>query len=198
MSSRPRQLSPGEARNSLANRLSRVVDRVRQVDVRLGNRPYNVFLCWTKWGGDERGEGVQEIVCRIPLVPTPLVDDLTSVSLSGFGAGVLPVGSFRVREVSASYSIQLLTGKVLPEKEDQVPHPYDFFYEVVEDGRHQQCEGRPVRPRFRLFATPYLDAKNQQWVLVLERTSGDMGQDGKPIDAPIVPPSSALVPPPDE
>ncbi len=178
-------LRPAAARSSLASRLSRVADIGRQVEVRLGFRPYQVFLVWTRWNGDERGEGVQEVVHRCQLVPTPVVQDLTGVALSPFGAGILPVGSVRIREVSARYSLELLSGKVIPGKEDQVPHPYDFFYEVVEDGRHE-CP--PLRPRFNLFATPFLDAPNQQWILVLERQSGDMGQDGKPVHAPVVPP----------
>lgn len=182
---KPRILSPSEAKNSLAARLGRVVDRVRQVDVRLGNRPYNVFLVWTKWNGDERGEGIQEVVCRCPIVPTPVVKDLTNLALSPFGAGVLPVGSVRVTEVSASYSLEVLFGRIIPDRpEDRVPHPYDFFYEVVEDGRH---ESAPLRGRYRLLSTPHLDAANQQWVMVLERESGDMGRDGKPVNKPVVP-----------
>lgn len=200
MSKRPRNLTSAEARNSLANRLSRVVDRGRQVDARLGNRPYQVFLCWTKWGGEERGEGLEEVVCRIPIVPTPVVADLTSVSLSPFGGGILPVGSVRVTEISVTYSLETLAGRVVPGKEDQVPHPYDFFYEVVEDGRHELCEGKPIRPRFRLLSTPFLDAPKQQWVIVLERQSGDMGKDGKPTKAPVHPPKDpwSIEPPPDE
>jgi hypothetical protein len=183
---KPRPLTAGEARNSLANRLSRVVDRARQIDVRVGNRPYQVHLVWTKWNGDERGEGVQEVVCRQQLVPTPVVEDLTSITFSPFGAGLLPVGSVRVTEISASYRLEYLRGLVLPDREDQVPHPYDFFYEIVEDGRHE-CPPAE-RPRFRVYGHPYLDAKNQQWVMVLERTSGEMGKDGKPVNAPVVPP----------
>lgn len=204
MKNRPRNLTPSEARNSLANRLARVADRGRAIDARLGNRPYQVFLCWTRWSGDERGEGLEEVVCRIPIVPTPVVADLTSIALSPFGAGVLPVGSVRVTEVSVTYSLETLMGRVVPNRrEDQVPHPYDFFYEVVEDGRHQACDGPPARPRFRLLSSPFLDAPKQQWVLVLERQSGDMGKDGKPTNAP-VPVSKdpweqrGIEPPPDE
>lgn len=196
---KPRLLSPGEARTSLAARLQRVVDRARQVDVKLGNRPYNVYLVWTKWTGEERGEGDQEVVCRCAIVPSPVVKDLTNVALSPFGAGILPVGSLRVTEVSTCYSMEQLAGRVIPGKEDQVPHPYDFFYEVVEDGRH---EAEPKRGRFRLLSTPHLDAANQQWVLVLERVSGEMGKDGKPILAPVVPPkdpwAERKIEPPDD
>lgn len=197
-----RPLTAGEARASVASRLTRITDRARQVEVRLGFRPYNVYLVWTKWNGEERGEGVQSIVTRCALTPTPVVQDLTSVSLSPFGAGVLPEGSFRIREVSARYTVEQLKGRVVPDQgEDQVPQPYDFFYEVVEDGRHECPPSQ--RPRFRLFAEPFFDAPNQQWVLVLARQSGDMGKDAKPVSDPVVPPEDPwrtrrLLPPDDD
>ena len=183
-------LTPCQAKGSLANRLGRVVDRARHVDAKMGFRPYRVFLCWTVWNGEERGEGVQDVACRCEITPTPMVADLTSVSLSPFGAGTIPMGSVRITEVSSRYSLEFLTGKVVPGKEDQVPHPYDFFYEVVEDGRH---EDPALRPRFRIMGTPFFDAPNQQWQFVLERQSGDMGKDGKPIAEPIVPPEDPWV-----
>ncbi len=180
-----RLLSPGEAKTSLASKLSRIVDRARQIDVKLGMRPYNVFLVWTKWTGDERGEGVQRVVCRSPLLPTPVVADLTSLSKNSFSAGRFPVGSVRVSEISARYTTEMLEGKVVPERvEDEVPQPFDFFWEIVEDGRHD-CA--PLRRRFSVSATPFLDAPNQQWIVVLERQSGDMERDGQPVDDPVEP-----------
>jgi len=181
---------PGEMRNSLAAKLVRVVDRARQLDARVGNRPYRVFLVWTKFTGEERGEGTEAVVCRQEILPVPVVSDLTSVALSPFGAGIVPLGSVRVTEISAGYSLGFLTGKVVPGKEDQVPQPYDFFYEVVEDDRHDCCDSPQVRPRYRLMATPFLDAPNQQWKIMLERTSGETGNDGKPLNTPVVVPTS--------
>lgn len=188
MTRRLRSLTQGEAKVSLAARLGRINDRARQVNVRLGFRPYRVFLTWTEWNGDERGEGVQEVIRRCELLPTPLVQDLTSVSLSPFGAGVLPVGSVRIREVSARYSLELLMGRVFPEEgQDQVPQPYDFFYEIVGDGRHLKAGQQEVRSRFRVMSTPFFDAENSEWSIVLERQSGEMGKDGQPRAEPTDP-----------
>lgn len=197
---RPRLLSDGEASTSLADRLSKRVDRLRQINARLGFRPYEVFLVWTKWDGTERGDGDQSIVCRAPLLPIPLVQDLTSLSKSKFSAGKYPTGSLRISEISTCYKPDLLAGRVLPDAgEDQVPHPYQFFYEVVEDGRHG-CA--PERRRFNLVSEPWLDAENFQWVLVLEKTTGDMARDGKPVPEPVVPPenpwATRVLPKPDD
>jgi len=179
-SDRPRPLSPKEARGSLANRLGKVVDRARQIDVRLGIRPYQVFLVWVKWDGESRGDGVQTVICRHPLTPTPVVSDLTAMQKRPYSVGVTLDGNIRVTEVSTSYTLEVLSGWTLPDKgEDQVPQPFDFFYEVVEDGRH--CDPAE-RKRFRLATAPFLDAPNQQWILSLQKESGDMGRDGKPVN----------------
>lgn len=166
--------------------MAKRVDRARQIEVRLGLRPYNVFLVWTKWNADERGEGRETIICRTPLLPTPIVEGLDGVSSQAYSGGKLPVGSVRVRNVSATYSQDVLTGKVIPEIGDDVPEPFDFFYEVVEDGRHARAAGvSPERQRFILSATPALDAGEAEWVLTLERASRDMNRDGSPPVEPV-------------
>jgi hypothetical protein len=199
--SKLRPLSPKEARNSLANRLGKTVDRVRQIDARLGNRPYQVFLVWSKWEGDERGDGNQRVICRHELEPTPVVSDLTALQKRPMSVGVTLDGSVRITEVSTSYTADVLAGQTIPEPvEDQVPQPYDFFYEIVEDGRH--CNPAE-RKRFRLSTAPFLDAPNQQWILMLQKMSGDMGRDGKPQDVIPDPPKDVwetrqIEPPPNE
>jgi hypothetical protein len=183
---RPRLISPGEAKSSLASKLASRVDRLRQIDTRLGFRPYQVYLVWTKWDGDERGDGDQRVVCRAPLLPNPMVQSLDALNKVSSGAGRYPAGTVRVTEVSATYTLEMLTGKVLPDRpEDQIPEPYQFFFEVVEDGRHG-CE--PDRKRFALAAEPHLDAGNFQWILVLQIMNGAMARDGNPVPAPVVPP----------
>lgn len=181
----PKILTPTEAAGSLAARMAKRVDRARQIEVRLGLRPYNVFLVWTKWNADERGEGRETIICRTPLLPTPIVEGLDGVSSQAYSGGKLPVGSVRVRNVSATYSQDVLEGKVIPELGDSIPEPYDFFYEIVEDGRHARAGIAPERQRFNLSATPALDAGEAEWVLSLERASRDMNRDGSPPVEPV-------------
>lgn len=186
---RLRPLTPAQAKQSLAARLSKVVDKARQVQVRLGFRPYQVFLTWTTWEGDERGEGNQRVVARIPLTPTPVVSDLTALRKQAFSAGRALVGDVRLTEVSAQYPLEVLVGNVIPDRgQDQVPQPFQFFYEIVEDGRHCPPKGEgDERKRFSLAAAPFLDAENQQWIVSLEKMSGDMMRDGNPRNEPAQP-----------
>lgn len=153
------------------------MDRVRQIATNLGIRPYRVFLTWTKWGGEEIGEGDETLVQRIELLPTPRVRSLDNITLAPFHAGILPEGSLRVDQISTTYTLDQLMGRMQPvAHEDHIPEPYDFFYEVVEDGRGDPS---PVRMRFRLFGTPHRLPDSVQWQLVLQRTSEDRTRDDK-------------------
>lgn len=102
--SRPRPLNPFEAKRSLANRLAPTADRVRQIATRLGIRPYRCFLVWTRFSGEDRGEGDENLIARVELLPTPKVSELTSQQLLLYGAGTLPTGSLRVEKVSATFT----------------------------------------------------------------------------------------------
>jgi hypothetical protein len=195
--SEPKPLKPSEAARRLANRLARPVDRIRQVATRLGVRSRRVFLVWQAWGGDERGDGTPYEVDRLELLPTPKVTGLDAVALTAVSAGVLPIGTIRVEQVSAAYSESQLRGlfslragvfeevtegslgsQLRPaglHPANHVPPSVSFFYEVVEDGRH---EGLPLRQKYRLSAQPTLDESRVQWRLVLERVSEDNRRDG--------------------
>lgn len=176
MSRKPRLLTPAEARGSFAARIASIADAGRDLEARLGLRPYVVNLVWIHWTGSERGEGCPQVACRRPLLPIPVVDDLTSLRLNAFSAGRFPVGSVRLSGISATYRQEYLEGTVLPDDpEEEIPEPWDFFYEIVEDGRHGK---EPERKRFSVSATPFLDAENQQWIVVLDRQSGDPNRDG--------------------
>ena len=166
-----RPLTPDQAKRSLAQRLTRVADNSRQIAVRLGVRSYRVYLTWTKWTGSETGEGHETIFKRVELLPTPLVKSLDNVSFSPFSAGVVPEGSLRLTGVSASrYNDEDLRGVSAFGTALEVPEPYDFFYEVVEDGRGAK---EPQRQRYQLLTQPMRDAESAQWTLMLERASQD-------------------------
>lgn len=101
-------------RQSLVQRLSPRVDKIRQKFTTIGLRPYDVFLVWTRWDGEERGEGYESELRRVAILPRPKVEDLTSLSLSPFSGGVLPVGSVRLSELTAQLTADNLTGRTIP------------------------------------------------------------------------------------
>ncbi len=155
-----------------------VVDRVRQIATNLGARPHRVFLVWTRWTGAFRGEGSEEELVRLELLPTPVVADTTAVVWNPYSAGKLPVGAVGVREISAGqYTLEVLRGWKKPNGEAIDEQREGFFYEIAEDGR---TEGRePGRARYRLMGDPFLAADNVEWRLVLERASEDRDRSGR-------------------
>ena len=193
---RPRPLTPHEARRTLANRLGPKADRLRQLATKFGARPYRVTLVWTKWTGSSRGEGDELVIREMEILPTPKVQTLDSVSFSIFHAGTIPVGSVRLTEVSLGITYDMLNGHALPKQEedpcdevwqewckckeeqhaDQIPQPFDFFYEVCEDGRG---DDPPVRQKYRLLNVPFREATKVYWSLMLEKIAEDRGRDGR-------------------
>lgn len=165
---KPRPLAPSEAKRTMVARMSRVADNVRQIATNLGARPYRVFLVWSFATGEERGEGTEVEKKRIEILPTPVVESLDAIQRGPFAGGAYPVGSIRLREVTLTLDASTLSGKRLPDGKvvDTLPEPWDFWYEVMEDGRH---EVDPEPQKFRLLAPPVNDAENVQWILGLER-----------------------------
>jgi len=162
-----------------------VVDRVRQLNTRFGARPYRVFLNWTLFGGEETGQGYERLMRRVEILPTPLVTNLDNVIFSPWHAGILQSGSLKVSEVSVvaygedvlrGLDAGLIPGLDLCGDDPGIPEPWDFFYEVVEDGR---AGSMPDRPRFRLANTPFRDVERAQWTFTLERTSRKRKRDDR-------------------
>lgn len=153
---------------------------------------------WTKWTGKERGAGDEVLILRREILPTPKVESLDSVTFSIFHAGTIPAGSVRVRDISvATFTEDTLRGldstdpatggAAIPKnhvKRDGAGllEPYDFFYEVVEDGRG---EAEPVRDRYRLLSKPFREAGKVAWTILLERVGPDRTRDDRsPFPAP--------------
>jgi hypothetical protein len=190
-----RPLRPGEAVRTLVHRLGPRVDRLRQRLTKFGLRSDRVFLVWTRYTGEERGEGREEVIAEVEILPTPKVGNLTSVTNNPFSAGTLPVGAVRVNRISSQYSGALLEGKVLPVsagKGADLREPYDFFYELVDDDRDEYptpaCRPRKDiallgkslsrRSRYRVLGGPSRGEGEIDWTVYLERASEDRLADG--------------------
>ena len=174
-----RPLTPCEASNTLANRLGRVADQIRQIATRLGARPYRVWLVWSRWTGAHRGEGRESELGRIEILPTPLVMSMDSIALSPQNIGLVQIGDVKVTEVSVSFDEDELLGRRNGDLE--VEQPYAFCWEIIEDGRGGD---NPVHSKFRVKGRPFRDAANAQWRVNLERIGDDRQRDSKPQGEP--------------
>lgn len=108
-------LSPAQARATLAHRFTSKVDKLRTRLTSFGLRSKRVFLVWTHYSGEERGEGVETVHARVELWPTPKVAEYTALLRNPYSAGVYPEGSVRVSEISAgAYTTDMLRGLIIP------------------------------------------------------------------------------------
>lgn len=165
----PRPLSPFQARATLANRLGRVADRLRQFSTSFGLRPYRVFLVWSRFTGEERGEGSEREIRRLEILPTPRIAELTSLQNAAYSAGVLTTGTLRVDLITRSLNQSHLDGTEIPGVGQVIksyPEGVDFWWEIRSDGRGLDI---PVPLRFRLSSAPMLLAGQVGWAVVLER-----------------------------
>lgn len=165
------------------NRLgTRLADNLRQLNTKFGARPYRVFMVWTKWTGSERGEGDERVLLEREILPTPKVESIDTVSMTLFASGVLEMGSVHVTEVSLTLTRDILTGRAIPGLGivDHIPQPFEFFYEIREDGRGEVGTGvQPARLKFRLAVDPFRAATKPYWTFMLERISEDRSRLGK-------------------
>lgn len=179
---KPRPLRPDELARTLVGRFEQrpggqpgLADRLRQLHTKFGARSRRVFLCWYRWTGEEKGEGSCVLAKEFELLPTPKVADLTAVLRNPYSGGQLPNGTVRVDEVSAAIAEDTLCGRLVPGLGPLV-EPWEFFYEIVEDGR----SGVPgLRNRYRLAAAPSRRETSVCWAILLERASQDRTRAGE-------------------
>ena len=165
----PKPLTPQQAAHTLAQRFAPRADRLRQLATRFGIRSYRCWLVWTKDVGDEVGSGRTSEVKRMEVLPTPKVRHNLYRSL--INPGVVPAGSVELTEVSALLTIELLTGRIISDPDDVgVPPPYEFHWELREDGR---AGDQPPMYRYRVLGEPQRDPGNVQWKLTLAPISDE-------------------------
>jgi len=165
----PRPLSPFQARATLANRLGRVADRVRQFSTSFGLRPYRIFLVWSTFDGEERGEGTEREIQRIEILPTPRVAELTALQQAIYGTGTIGTGTLRVDLITVKFAESTLNGTFIPGKGQDTgsyPNGVDFWWELRSDARGLDI---PIPIRFRLNASPVLLPGQVGWAVVLEK-----------------------------
>jgi hypothetical protein len=168
-------LFPFDATKTLAHKLAPIADGIRQsIAVKLGIRPYRVFLIRTEWSGFERGEGEEKVVSTVELLPTPRVETITNLQDTPFPAGTLERGGLKIDRISCTrYTEDDLSGtwggKTIDERTG-------FYWEVVEDGRG----GSPALRRRCRFLGAHRQADAAEWVVFVEKMDEDRERLGQP------------------
>jgi len=177
---RLRSPTPDQSRGTLASRLVKVADRVRNLNARFGIRPYRMFLIHTIWTGGERGIGDERIVSRIELLPVPLLKNIGALDEVLRATGTVEEGDVECVEISARYTEDDLLGRTPdirdPALQRTALEEMDFCWEAVEN--------RPQRPfavirRFAVRGVPELSRDGFQWKVRLVKQDYDRGRRGE-------------------
>lgn len=168
------QLDGRAAEDTVARRLIRVADRMRDVRVRFGLRTYKVHMVRTRWSGGVRGKGVETLVSDDVVLPTPLVSDLTGLALTVGPAVFNEIGTIVLSEVSGKYTENMLQGR--GRGGEPVPDDESFWYEVEFT---QAGMDTAERRRFSIRSAPMYQAGRFQWLITLHVASQGRGREGE-------------------
>lgn len=171
------QLNGMDLSKTLGRKLIDTVDRLRDIPVRFGLRPYEVSIIRTRWTGGERGVGYEAVISETPILPTPLITSLDGVQRIVNIVGLDEIGTVKLEQVSGRFAEGFLSGT------DDNGNPQDpdtqFYFEVKFPTPGTISNGAPRR-RFFPASAPSYDASKFQWSLTLERSHVDRLNDGSP------------------
>ena len=161
--------------NTLAQKLIPVADNIRNLFTRFGLRTYKVRIVRVRWSAGRRFKGVPSVVEELDIMPTPLVQDLTTLTEIASPIGLDEAGVIVVSEISGEYTDDQLRSL---SKEGEPPGPdEEVFYEI----EYPQPNGPSTtneRRRFFLRGAPYYAAGRFQWSVRLEKTNEDRSRTG--------------------
>jgi len=171
------QLNGLDLSRTLGRKLIDTVDRVRDIAVRFGLRPYEVHIIRTRWTGGERGVGMEVVIWDEAVLPTPLITSLDGVQRIVNIVGLDEIGTVSLQQVSGRYAEGFLSGT------DSEGNPQDsdtqFYYEIQFPTPGTISDGAPRR-RFFPASAPSYDASRFQWSISLQRSHVDRLNDGSP------------------
>jgi hypothetical protein len=171
---------PGDEPETLAWRLTGVVDRARALNSKFGLRPYRVFLVHVRWTGKRRGEGEQQLMSRREILPVPRVRDMDSVRRNVHSTGVIEEGDIVIDEISARIPEDDLMGRTCDLQDPtrrltSIPNA-DFYWEVVE--KRPSSPGPVIRRFSPPAAVPALGRAGMGWRVTLTKQEQDRGRGG--------------------
>ncbi len=155
---------------SLVESFAGLVDDMRQMEVDLGLRYYEVFSVVVRWSGGERDRGTPTVISEKPFLPVPEVTGMGNVGRDLRSAGNVRRGEIWLRKLSPRYSeddIVLLFPRELQSNEEH-------FIEVRGDAR----DGSTVRRRFHIAGEP--ERKPFEWQVRLIKQDEDRTRGGQP------------------
>lgn len=180
------EVSSTQLAASLGQDLIEVADSIRDIASEFGLRPYKVSLVKTRWGGKQaapprRGWGAETVLSVTPLLPTPLLTDMSGVAEIVTPIGLDEFGEILLTEISGTFREEDLRGLALGSdgKVQSIDPDTQFYYEI-EFPRPGFAEVDGERRRFTIKGAPMYFSDKFQWQVRLERQRVDRQRNGDP------------------
>lgn len=162
---------------TLAQKLIPVADGIRNLFTRFGLRTYKVRIVRVSWAGGRRGLGVPTVVRELDIMPTPLVQDLTTLTEIATPVGLDEAGVIVVSEISGRFTDDQLR---FLDNDGEEPGPDENVFYEIEYPQPGGPSVTSVKRRFYLQGAPYYSAGRFQWSIRLVRVNEDRSRQGDP------------------
>ena len=166
-----------DLKKTLAQRFIPLADDLRNLLTRFGLRVLKVRIVKVRWGNGRRGTGAPMVESTLDILPTPLVQDLSTLTEVANPVGLDEVGSILVSEISGRFTEDQVR---FLDTDGRQPGPDEEIFWEIEFPR---IDGKPsVKRRFALRSAPMYFAGRLQWQVRLERAHHDRGRNGDYVD----------------
>lgn len=168
------RVGPGGLKRTLAQKLIRPVDKIRDLHTKLGGRIYMVTIFRTRWSGGRRGVGEETVVFELEILPTPKLVDMSTLTEVINPTGLDETGQVLVTQISGRFTEDLLLGF---DPEGNEPLDSDnVFYEI----EFPRLDGRSsVRRRFKIRQAPSYKPYGMEWQVTLKKVDQDRSRRGE-------------------
>ena len=162
---------------TLAQKLIPVADGIRNLFTRFGLRTYKVRIVRIRWAGGRRGLGVPTVASELDIFPTPLVQDLTTLTEIATPVGLDESGVIVVSEISGRFTDDQLR---FLDADGEEPGPDENVFYEIEYPQPDRLSATSVKRRFFLQGAPYYSAGRFQWSVRLVKANEDRSRQGDP------------------
>jgi hypothetical protein len=148
------ELTQAQYQKTLLRKLVDPIDRIRDLQTKLGLRAYAVRLVRLRWTGGKRGAGTATVALVRSILPVPKIMNVDTLEQVLDPGGINEQGQVILAEVGGRYTEDDLFGR---DATGADPGPdEEFFYEVefLETG---------AKRRFRLTSAPFYRPDEMQW-----------------------------------
>jgi hypothetical protein len=154
-------------------KLVNVVDKARDLAVRIGTRPYAVRIVRTRWSGGYRGGGVEVLESAVDILPVPRVASIDALTRKPDRIGIMDAGTIQISGISGAYTEDdlALTTAGGGSEDDAVSTWWEVEF-IRPDG------GASKRRRFSVAAAPSYDASALGWTVQLTLAYEAIAPDG--------------------